>query len=86
MKPVTEESVQTMATSYLKTGLKKATLYKFAYRVRNINGWSDFSDPVLIRTAIAPSKPPPPLLIEATATMMKLRFFMPVDNGGSEIT
>lgn len=68
------------------TGLLKSHLYRFAYRVQNINGWSPVSDTVLIRTADVPSKPAPIVLVQATATTMTLQFSTPVDNGGSEIT
>jgi hypothetical protein len=64
--PVTQDSVQTMATSSLFDGLIKGQLYRFTYRVKNINGWSSLADILQIRTAVAPSKPEPPKLTEAT--------------------
>lgn len=55
------------------------------YRVLNLNGWSIYSDIASIRTAIVPSTPMPPQLVGSTALQMDLMFFMPVDNGGSEL-
>jgi len=52
-----------MATSKVIKGLIKGRLYRFKYRVLNINGWSPFSDIASIRTAIVPSTPMPPQLI-----------------------
>jgi len=74
-----------MATSKIIKGLIKGRLYRFKYRVLNKNGWSPFSDIAGIRTAVVPSTPMPPLLIAATDLQMQLKFFKPVDNGGSEV-
>ena len=52
--PVTVDSEITMRTSRTFTGLKKGSLYRFSYRVKNINGWSEMSDIVAIRAAIVP--------------------------------
>jgi hypothetical protein len=52
----------------------------------NVNGWSSLSDPIFIRAAVAPGKPPKPTLVSATDSEMTLQFYKPVDNGGSEIT
>ena len=50
-------------------------MYRFAYRVRNINGWSPLSDVTFIQTAIVPGQPKAPELISASATLMSLQFF-----------
>jgi hypothetical protein len=55
--PVTHETEYSMATVMLFQNLKKSNLYRFTYRVKNINGWSPMADIVYIRAAIAPSKP-----------------------------
>jgi hypothetical protein len=84
--PLTPESPKTIRTERLVEGLMSSRLYKFSYRVANENGWSELSDPVLIRAAVAPGKPPKPELVEATDTTIKLMFAKPEVNGGAEIT
>jgi hypothetical protein len=83
--PVTTEEQINLETVRLFTDVVKSKLYKFSYRVQNVNGWSPMSDVVMIRAAIMPSKPMGPLLLEATASEMRLKLFKPEDNGGSEI-
>jgi len=82
---VSDKDNLSMATSTVIQGLAKGRLYRFKYRVFNTNGWSPFSDIASIRTAIVPSTPMPPQLIAATDLEMQLKFFKPVDNGGSEL-
>ena len=83
--PVTVDSETTMRTSRTFTGLKKGSLYRFSYRVKNINGWSEMSDIVAIRAAIVPGQPKAPELLSASATTISLQFFQPTDNGGSAL-
>jgi hypothetical protein len=66
--------------------LVKSRVYRLRYRVENVNGWSPYSDITMVKTAVAPGKPPKPVLIEATSTSIHLQFFKPVDNGGDDIT
>lgn len=75
-----------MRTTRLFTELTKGKLYRFTYRVQNVNGWSELADITYIRAAIEPSKPEPPLLVQATATTIDLKFYKPADNGGAEIS
>lgn len=75
-----------LETVRLFTNVLKSKLYRFSYRVQNINGWSPMSPTTMIRAAIMPSKPMAPLLLEATDSQMRLKLFKPEDNGGCEIT
>lgn len=50
--PLTLENEVSLDTSKVITGLQAAKLYRFAYRVANVNGWSELSDSVMIRAAI----------------------------------
>lgn len=74
-----------MRTSHIFKNLQKGQLYRFAYRVKNINGWSSLSEVTAIRAAIFPGQPKAPELLSASATLMSLQFFQPKDNGGSAI-
>lgn len=85
MEPLTPNDQNTLESSRVVQGLVKGKLYKFSYRVMNVNGWSSMSDSVYIRAAIVPSKPDAPTLIQATSTSIQLQFYKPTDNGGSEI-
>lgn len=57
---------------YLLEGVRKEAIYRFSYRVQNINGWSEMADPLQVRAAVAPSRPEPPQLVFATASEMQL--------------
>lgn len=85
LQPVTPDSELSMRTVRLFTGLTKSRIYRFSYRVANVNGWSDLSGITMIRASIQPSKPEKPLLVAATASSIELKLFKPEDNGGSEI-
>jgi hypothetical protein len=61
----------------------KSKSYRFRYRAKNINGWSDYSDIIYITAAVKPAKPPAPTLISADNTEITLQFYKPEDNGGS---
>jgi hypothetical protein len=66
------ENEYTLATFKVMRGLTKSRVYRFTYRVMNINGWSPLADIVYIRAAIVPSKTDPPRLIAATSSTMDL--------------
>ena len=72
MTPVSPDSENTMRTSHIIKDLIKGSLYRFSYRVRNINGWSEMSDITAIRTAIVPGQPKAPELLSASASIMSL--------------
>jgi hypothetical protein len=47
--------------SYVVTqGIQRGKIYRFRYRVRNINGWSPFSEISFITAFSIPSTPPAP--------------------------
>lgn len=54
MTPITPDSENTMRTYHVFKDLQKGRLYRFSYRVKNVNGWSEMSDVTVIRTAIVP--------------------------------
>jgi hypothetical protein len=56
------------------------------YRVKNLIGWSSFSDVTYILAASVPSKPPAPILVTSTSTSISLGFSPSADNGGDLIT
>lgn len=68
MEPLSNSTQNTLQTKKLITNLVKGKLYRFSYRVMNINGWSPMSDSVYIRTTVQPSQPRAPTLISATST------------------
>lgn len=61
-------------------------MYRYRYRSKNINGWSDFSPIQYIRAATVPVRPPAPTFVTATASSITLSFYPTTDNKGSEIT
>lgn len=67
-------------------GIVKGNTYRFMYRVKNILGWSDYSDHTYILAAGVPSQPPPPQLSDSAPTYITLVFTASADNGGSLIT
>ena len=60
---LTPDDEYTIETVKLIKNLTKGRLYRFTYRVMNVNGWSSFADSVNIRASVAPGKPLPPLLM-----------------------
>jgi hypothetical protein len=54
--------------------------------VRNINGWSEFSDVTYISPALQPEAPPKPKFITATDTTISLEFERSPDDNGIPIT
>jgi len=85
LKEQSPATQNTMETKKLIRNLVKGRLYRFAYRVKNVNGWSPMSDFTSIRTSVQPSQPDAPTLISATGTSITLQFYKPKDNGGSEV-
>lgn len=59
----------TYTTEY---GIEKGGLYRFRYRSKNINGWSDWSPLTYVRAATIPVRPPAPIFKTATATSITL--------------
>lgn len=58
-----------MITSLLITdNIISGRIYRFRYRVMNINGFSEYSDVTYIQAAVAPGRPASPKLLSASAT------------------
>jgi large repetitive protein len=74
-----------LATSYLDTGLVNGRTYRYKYRVRNINGWSDFSPIGYLVAASKPGKPSIPTLVDVNSSIFTIRLLSPSDTGGSKI-
>ena len=70
----------------ISTGIVTGRNYRFMYRCKNINGWSDYSAVTYIMAAVVPVIPQAPTLIQASATTMTLQFYKPEDTGGVEVT
>jgi hypothetical protein len=64
----------------------KLRVYRYIYRVGNINGWGDFSTPGFLFAADIPSQPDVPTLIQVDSSSMLISLSPPMDTGGSEIT
>jgi len=74
-----------LATSFIDTNVDKGTTYRYKYRGRNINGWSDFSDIGHLIAADVPSQPEIPTLTSVTTDTIVLQLYSPLDTGGDEI-
>lgn len=66
-------------------GIVRGRNYRFRYRVRNVNGWSQFSDTGFITAFSIPNTPPAPVFVEATATTVTVQLFKTDDDNGSRI-
>ena len=55
------------STFVVTEGIEMGLQYQFKYKVRNVNGWSDFSDISYIFAYAAPEKPPVPQYVSGTA-------------------
>ena len=66
------DDVNTIETSKVVKGLVKGRLYRFTYRVRNANGWSQFAEIVMIRASVVPGKPEKPKLVSVVGDQMTL--------------
>lgn len=82
---VTGNPIDNIDTNRVITPVTKGLTYRFRYRAKNANGWSDFSDIAHIKAAVQPGQSPAPVLDSATATTLDLSFSPPSDNGGSPI-
>ena len=61
-------------------------LYRYKYRVRNINGWGDFSFPGYLFAADVPMRPEAPTLASVDSSHISLNLYPPESTGGSDIT
>jgi len=53
-------STSEVFTYIVTDGIERGKIYRFRYRVRNINGWSQFSEIGYITAFSTPSIPPAP--------------------------
>ena len=68
------------------SGVSSGGIYRFQYRSKNINGYSDFSQITYVRAARVPYRPIKPTFSTATATSLTINFNQAVLDGGSDIT
>lgn len=61
-------------------------MFRFRFRAKNINGWSDFSPIQYITAAAVPVRPPAPEFVTATAATITLVLSPSTDSRGSDIT
>lgn len=60
--------------------------YRYHYQVANINGWSPFSDDLIVIAASAPGKPPLPSITALTPSTIYLLLASPSNVGGTPVT
>jgi hypothetical protein len=63
----------------------RGLIYRFRYRVYNINGWSAYSDVAYLFAFQAPAAPPRPTFISATDTSVTLGLQQSLDDRGVPI-
>ena len=74
-----------LAVTYLDSDVVQGRTYRYKYRARNVSGYSLFSEAAYLFAASVPSKPEPPLMTGVTRDTISLKFFSPVDTGGTNI-
>ena len=82
---LTGEIPSSTSTTYIKSGLVAGTSYDFIYRVKNIYGWSSFSNSISIIAATIPATPLAPTLTLSNGKDVLVSWTAP-DNGGNAIT
>ena len=79
-------NTESMVTAYTLTNVDVGQTYYFRFRVKNMYGWSEYSDE---GTAIASEKPGsvnPPTVASFSSTSITLNLDLSVDNMGTDIT
>jgi len=66
-------------------GIMRGKTYRFRYRVRNLQGWSPFSEIGFITAFSIPSTPPAPQFVSATGTSVSISMQYSSDDNGSRI-
>lgn len=78
-------STSEVFTYIVTEGIERGKIYRFRYRVRNINGWSQFSEIGYITAFSTPSIPPAPQFVSASTTSVTVNLFYSEDDNGSHI-
>jgi hypothetical protein len=80
-------AANSLETTYTtEVNINKGGLYRFRYRSKNINGWSDWSPITNVRAATIPVRPPAPTFLTATASSITLGLSQSLNSRGSDIT
>jgi hypothetical protein len=80
-----EENVDSLVT-ISNIELFKGTAYELRYRVKNVYGWSEFSDIASFVAADAPSKPAMPTLVSVSSSQITVELDMlTIEDGGLPI-
>jgi hypothetical protein len=75
-KSLIGSSVNSLETTFtIAQDVNKGGMYRFRYRSRNINGWSDWSDITYIKAATIATRPPAPQFKTADSTSLTLSLF-----------
>ncbi len=73
-------------TAYSATqGIVRGRYYRFRYRVQNLIGYSEYSDVAYIQAVAAPSTPPPPKFLQATAASITISLTGSADSNGVDV-
>lgn len=75
-----------MATAYTLTSVKVGQTYYFKFRVKNMYGWSVFSNEGTAIASQAPAKANIPQIASYSATTIVLNLDLNIDSKGSDIT
>jgi hypothetical protein len=74
-----------ISTSYTDLQVETSLRYRYKYRVRNVNGYSDFSSLGYLFAASVPNKAPTPVRISFSTFKIELQMFAPLITGGSDV-
>lgn len=78
------DSLETAFT--ISDGLVSGLMYRFRYRSRNINGFSQWSPITYIKAASVPSRPQAPSFVSATSSTITIRVYSSDSSRGSDIS
>ena len=82
-----EGSENSLETSYtIAYGITVGNIYRFRFRSRNVNGWSEFSEIMYIRAATVPERPTAPTFLGATSSSISVQFSRSLSDGGALIS
>ncbi len=76
-----------LETTYtVQKNVSSGSIFRFRYRVKNVNGWSEFSPISHIKAATLAERPPAPMFKSATSTTVSLDLLESTKDGGQIIT